>query len=534
MINVSDPNFVRKDKLAKMPIPDKLDKLADLEKQARRGGGDQRIQLQHARGKLTARERLELLLDPGSFEELNPFVTHRATDFGLAEQQYLGDAVVTGYGKINGRLTFVYAQDFTVLGGSISEVSAQKVCSIMDLALSKGAPIVALNDSGGARIQEGVTSLSGVGDILFHNTLCSGVIPQLSVMLGPCAGGAVYSPAITDFTFVVKGISQMYITGPDVVRAVTNEDVSHEELGGAMVHARKTGVAHFLAKNETECLQMVRRLLSFLPQSNMERPPQIAPTDDPDRMDEGLLTLVPDDSSKAYDMKRLITTIVDNGDFMEVHQYFAPNLIVGFARLNGKPVGIVAQQPSHLAGTIDNNAAVKGARFVRFCDAFNIPLISLVDVPGFMPGTQQEQGGIIRHGAKLIYAYAEATVPKISVIIRKAYGGAYIVMSSKHLRGDINFAWPSGEIAVMGPEGAVNIIYRDVIARSDSPDETRQRLIEDYREKLANPYAAAARGYIDNVIDPRATRPKLIKALEILGNPTDTTRPRRKHGNIPL
>ncbi len=517
-----------------MAMQDKLDRLADLERRAKRGGGEKRIQAQHAKGKLTARERLDLLLDPGSFEELDPFVTHRVTDFGLAEQQYLGDAVVTGYGKIDGRLIFVYAQDFTVLGGSISEVGSQKVCNIMDLAASKGAPLVALNDSGGARIQEGVTSLSGVGEILLRNSLYSGVIPQLSVMLGPCAGGAVYSPAITDFTFVVKGISQLYITGPDVIRAVTGEEISHEELGGAMIHARKSGVAHFMAESETECLQMVRRLLSFLPQSNMERPPEVAPTDDPDRMDENLLNLVPDNPNQAYDMKQLITTITDSGDFMEVHKDFAPNLIVGFARLNGKPVGIVAQQPAYLAGTIDCDAAVKGARFVRFCDAFNIPIVSLVDVPGFMPGAKQEQNGIIRHGAKLIYAYAEATVPKISVIVRKAYGGAYIVMSSKHLRGDVNFAWPSGEIAVMGPEGAVNIIFRDTIAKSDKPDETRQRLVNEYRERLANPYVAAARGYIDNVIDPRVTRPKLIRALEILGNPTDSTRPRRKHGNIPL
>jgi propionyl-CoA carboxylase beta chain len=442
--------------------------------------------------------------------------------------------VITGYGKIDGRLVFVYAQDFTVLGGSISEVGSQRICNIMDLAVKSGAPIIALNDSGGARIQEGVTSLSGVGEMLFRNTIYSGVVPQLSVMLGPGAGGAVYSPAITDFTFVVKGISQMYITGPDVIRTVTGEDISHEKLGGAMVHAQRSGVAHFMAESEAECLQEVRRLLSFLPQSNREKPPEVMPTDDPNRMDESLLSLVPDNPSKSYDMRAVVTTVIDNGDFMEAHKYFAPNLIVGFARLNGRPVGIVAQQPSYAAGTIDSDAAVKGARFVRFCDAFDIPIVSLVDVPGFMPGSNQEQIGIIRHGAKLIYAYAEATVPKISVIVRKAYGGAYIVMSSKHLRGDVNFAWPSGEIAVMGPEGAVNIIFKDVIAKSDNPDEIRQKLIDDYRAKLANPYVAAARGYIDNVIDPRATRPKLIRALEMLGSHTDSTRPRKKHGNIPL
>lgn len=517
-----------------MTMQDKLEKLTELERQAKRGGGERRIQAQHRKGKLTARERIELLVDPGSFEELGPFVTHQANDFGLAEQQYLGDAAVTGYGKIDGRLAFVYAQDFTVLGGSISEVGSKKICNIMDLAASKGAPLIALNDSGGARIQEGVSSLCGVGEILLRNSLYSGVIPQLSVILGPCAGGAVYSPAITDFIFVVKGISQMYITGPDVVRAVTSEETSHEELGGALTHVRKSGVAHFMAENEAESLQMVRRLLSFLPQNSMEKPPEVAPTDDPDRVDENLLDLVPHNPNETYDMKQLITTIIDNGNFMEVHKYFAPNLIVGFARLNGKPIGIVAQQPAYLAGTIDCNAAIKGARFVRFCDAFNIPIVSLVDVPGFMPGTKQEENGIIRHGAKLIYAYAEATVPKIAVIIRKAYGGAYIVMSSKHLRGDVNFAWPSGEIAVMGPEGAVNIIFRNMINESDKPDEVRQKLTKDYRERLANPYVAAARGYIDNVIDPRATRSKLITALEILGNPTDSTRPHKKHGNIPL
>ena len=515
-------------------MQDKLDRLAELEKQARAGGGERRIQQQHAKGKLTARERLDLLLDPGSFEELDPFIVHRATEFGLAEQQYLGDAVVTGSGKIDGRLVFIYSQDFTVFGGTISEVSAQKICKVMDLAVRKGAPIIAIWDSGGARIQEGVMSLYGVGEILLRNTWCSGVIPQLSVVVGPSAGGAVYSPAITDFVFMVKGISQMYITGPDVVKAVISIDISHEELGGTKAHTEKSGVAHFIAENEPECFQMVRRLLSFLPQNNRDNPPTVTPTDDPARTGENLLNIIPEEPNKSYDMKKIIISVVDNGDFMEVHRNFAPNLIVGFARLNGKPVGIVAQQPAYLAGVIDIDAAVKGARFVRFCDAFNIPLVSFVDVPGFMPGPKQEEGGIIRHGAKFIYAYAESTVPKVTIITRKAYGGAYIVMSSKHLRGDINYSWPTGEIAVMGPEGAVNIIFRDAIAKSDNPDETRQKLVSEYKERFANPYIAAARGYIDDVIDPRVTRPKLIRALETLENPSDSTRPQKKHGNIPL
>ncbi len=517
-----------------MTIEDKLDRLSSLVKEVKAGSDEKRIKQQHARGKLTARERIDLLLDPGSFEELDPFVVHRATDFGLAEQRYLGDAVVTGSGKIDGRLIFIYSQDFTILGGSISEAGAQKICKVIDFALKKGAPIISLNDSGGARIQEGVMSLGGVGDILMQNTICSGVIPQISVVLGPCAGGAVYSPALTDFTFMVKGISKMYITGPDVIKAVTGEKISHEELGGAMTHAQKSGVAHFVADNEPECFQMVRRLLSFLPQNNMDDPPTVEPTDDPARTDESLLNLVPSDPNDAYDMKEVIIRVVDNRDFMEVHQYFAPNLIVGFARLNGKPVGIVAQQPACLAGTIDINAAVKGARFIRFCDAFNIPLVSFVDVPGFMPGADQEHSGIIKNGAKFIYAYAEATVPKVAVIIRKAYGGAYIVMSSKHLRGDINYSWPTGEIAVMGPEGAVNVLFRREIAKSEKPEETRQHLVNEYKERFSNPYVAAAMGYIDDVIDPKLTRPKLIRALEMLENPTDSTRPQKKHGNIPL
>jgi len=515
-------------------MQDKLARLAELGKKAKAGGGEKRIQQQHAKGKLTARERIDLLLDPGSFEELDPFITHRATDFGLAERQYLGDAVVAGFGKIAGRIVFIYAQDFTVLGGTISEVSAQKACKVIDLALKKGAPVIAIWDSGGARIQEGVMSLYGVGEILLRNTWCSGVIPQLSVVMGPSAGGAVYSPAITDFVFMVKGTSQMYITGPDVVKAVISIDISHEELGGAKTHAEKSGVAHFIAESEPECLGMVRRLLSFLPQNCREAPPTIAPTDDPTRTDENLLNIIPDEPNKAYDMKQIITSVVDNGDFMEVHQSFAPNLIVGFARLNGKPVGMVAQQPAYMAGIIDISASVKGARFVRFCDAFNIPLVSFVDVPGFMPGPKEEQGGIIRHGAKFIFAYAESTVPKVTVITRKAYGGAYIVMSSKHLRGDINYAWPTAEIAVMGPEGAVNVIYREAIAKAKDQDKTKKQLVSEYKERFAHPYLAAARGYIDDVIDPRVTRPKLIKALETLENPSDSTRPQKKHGNIPL
>ncbi len=516
-----------------MTMQDKLARLAKMEKQAKVGGGEKRVQKQHAKGKLTARERIDLLLDKGSFEELDPFITHRSTDFGLEKEQYLGDAVVAGFGKIEGRTVFIYAQDFTVLGGTISEVSSQKACKVIDLAMKKGAPVIAIWDSGGARIQEGVMSLYGVGEILLRNTLCSGVIPQLSVVMGPSAGGAVYSPAITDFVFMVQGTSQMYITGPDVVKAVISIDISHEELGGAKTHAEKSGVAHFISDSEPDCLQSVRRLLSFLPQNYRELPPAIAPSDDPERKDESLLNIIPDEPNKVYDMKQIITSVVANGDFMEVHQSFAPNLITGLARLDGKVAGIVAQQPAYIAGIIDINASVKGARFVRFCDAFNIPLVSFVDVPGFMPGPKEERGGIIRHGAKFIYAYAEATVPKVTVITRKAYGGAYIVMSSKHLRGDINYAWPTAEIAVMGPEGAVNIIYRETIAKAKDGDTTRQQLVSEYKERFAHPYLAAARGYIDGVIDPRQTRPRLIRALETLEQ-SKVIRHQKKHGNIPL
>ncbi len=511
----------------------KLENFRELKQKACDGGGQQRIQQQHDRGKLTARERLELLLDPGSFSELGTMVSHRFSDFGLEKQKHLGDAVITGSGTINGRKVFVYSQDFTVLGGSISEAVGQKVSQVMDMALETGAPLIAINDSGGARIQEGVASLCGVGDMLLRNTICSGVIPQISVVVGPSAGGAVYCPAITDFVFMVKGISQMYITGPDVVRAVTGEKISHEDLGGAGVHAERSGVAHFIADSERECFIEVKRLLSFLPQSNREELPAEEPADDSRRTDESLLDLVPDDPKRAFDMKKLILSIADNGDFLEVHKNYAPNIIVGFIRLDGKAAGVVAQQPSYLAGVIDINASIKAARFVRFCDAFNIPLVSLVDVPGFMPGIEQEHGGIIRHGAKLIYAYAEATVPKVTVITRKAYGGAYIVMSSKHLRGDLNYAWPSGEIAVMGAEGAVNIIYRKVIAESDNPQQIRQKLVKEYRDKFDNPYEAAALGYIDDVISPAETRPILIKALKTLEGKKQYNPP-KKHGNIPL
>ena len=516
-----------------MTTEDRLAALGKFREESKLGGGAKRIEAQHEKGKLTARERIALLLDEGTFEELDAFVTHRTTEFGLADRKFLGDAVVTGFGNINGRMAYVFAQDFTVFGGTLSEVAAMKICKVMDLAMRNGAPLIAINDSGGARIQEGVLSLAGYGDIFLRNTLASGVIPQISVIMGPAAGGAVYSPGITDFVFMVKGTGQMYITGPDVIKAVTGEDVTHEQLGGAMTHATTSGVCHFIAEDDRDCLEKVERLLSYLPQSNMEEPPLAPVTDDPNRMDQELLYIVPEDPTKAYNMKDVIWRVVDNGEFMEVHEFYAPNIITGFARLNGRSVGIVAQQPSISAGVIDIDASMKGARFVRFLDCFNIPIITFTDVPGFMPGTDQEYGGIIKHGAKLIYAYAEATVPKVSVITRKAYGGAYVVMSSKHLRGDINYAWPTAEIAVMGPDGAVNIIHRDTIAKSENPEETRQKLVADYIDKFANPYVAAAMGYIDDVIDPRETRPKLIRALEMLQNKRDTNPP-KKHGNIPL
>ena len=516
-----------------MAIEDKITALGKVREESKLGGGAKRIEAQHERGKLTARERIAYLLDDGSFEEIDAFVTHRATEFGLADRKFLGDAVVTGYGRINGRAVYLFAQDFTVFGGSLSEVVGQKICKVMDLAVKNGTPFIGLNDSGGARIQEGVLSLAGYGDIFLRNTLSSGVIPQISVIMGPCAGGAVYSPALTDFVFMVKGTGQMYITGPDVIKAVTGEEVTHEQLGGAMTHASSSGVCHFVAENDQDCLDRVRLLLSYLPQNNMQEAPLGEATDYPDRMDEELLYIVPEDPTKAYNMKDIIWHVVDNGEFLEVHEHYAPNIITGFARLDGRSVGIVAQQPSISAGVIDIDASIKGARFVRFLDAFNIPIVTFCDVPGFMPGTDQEYGGIIKHGAKMIYAYSEATVPKASVITRKAYGGAYIVMSSKHLRGDVNYAWPTAEIAVMGPDGAVNIIHRETIAKSEKPDETRSQLVAEYVEKFANPYVAASLGYIDDVIDPRETRPRLIKALEMLQNKRDTLPP-KKHGNIPL
>ena len=511
----------------------KLVTLEQMRQQAQKGGGQERIDQQHSRGKLTARERLALLMDDDTFVEMDTFVTHRATDFGLADRKFLGDAVVTGYGRVDGRQVFAFAQDFTVFGGSLSEAVSQKICKVMDLAAKTGCPLVGLNDSGGARIQEGVTSLAAYGDIFLRNTLFSGVIPQISVIVGPAAGGAVYSPAITDFVFMVSGTGQMYITGPDVIKAVTGENVTHEELGGAAAHATRSGVAQFVYETEEECLAEVRRLLGFLPGNNLDDSPIGVTGDGAGRTDPDLAQLVPDDANRPYDMRDIIYRIVDDEEFMEVHQSFAPNVVVGLGRLDGRAVGIIGNQPQHLAGVLDIDASNKAARFVRFCDCFNIPLVTLVDVPGFMPGVDQEYGGIIRHGAKLIYAYAEATVPKVSVIIRKAYGGAYIVMSSKHLRSDVNFVWPSAEIAVMGAEGAVNIIYRGEISSAEDPDQTRKELVVDYQEKFTNPYVAANRGYIDDIIDPSETRPRLIRALEMLQNKRDTL-PAKKHGNIPL
>ncbi|MCW5852566.1 MAG: methylmalonyl-CoA carboxyltransferase [Anaerolineae bacterium] len=517
--------------------PDKVHplvrRLREMRAEARLGGGEKRIEQQHAKGKLTARERLDLLLDENSFQELDMFVTHRTEAFGLDKQKYLGDGVVTGYGAINGRLVYVYSQDFTVFGGSLSEAHAEKIVKIMDLALKNGAPVVGLNDSGGARIQEGVVSLGGYADIFLRNTLASGVVPQISAIMGPCAGGAVYSPAITDFILMVKNTSYMFVTGPEVVKTVTHEELTFDELGGALVHNTVSGVAHFAVENEAECLGTIRRLLSYMPQNNLGEAPRVPTTDDPLRMDERLDSIVPDNPNKPYDMNEIIRLVVDDGEFLEVQPHYAPNIIIGFARLNGRSVGIVAQQPAHLAGVLDIASSIKGARFVRFCDCFNIPIITFEDVPGFLPGLAQEHGGIIKHGAKLLYAYCEATVPKITVITRKAYGGAYDVMNSKHVRGDMNFAWPTAEIAVMGPEGAVNIIFRKEIAEAQDVEVTRARLVQEYREKFANPYVAAQRGYIDDVIEPRETRPKLISALEMLANKRDSNPP-KKHGNIPL
>ena len=507
--------------------------LEQMRQEAQKGGGQDRIDAQHGRGKLTARERMALLMDEGSFVEMDTFVTHRATDFGLADRKFLGDAVVTGYGRVDGRQVFAFAQDFTVFGGSLSEAVSQKICKVMDLAAKTGCPLVGLNDSGGARIQEGVTSLAAYGDIFLRNTLFSGVIPQISVIVGPAAGGAVYSPAITDFVFMVSGTGQMYITGPDVIKAVTGEEVTHEELGGAAAHATRSGVAQFVYETEEECIAEVRRLLGFLPGNNLDDGPLVVTGDGAGQADPDLASLVPDDANRPYDVRDIIYRVVDDEEFMEVHQTFAPNIVVGFGRMDSRTVGIVGNQPQHLAGVLDIDASNKAARFVRFCDCFNIPLVTLVDVPGFMPGVDQEYGGIIRHGAKLIYAYAEATVPKVCVIMRKAYGGAYIVMSSKHLRSDVNLVWPSAEIAVMGAEGAVNIIYRGEISGSGDPDQTRKELVADYQEKFTNPFVAANRGFVDDVIDPAETRPRLIRALEMLQNKQDTL-PAKKHGNIPL
>jgi len=511
----------------------KIDRLRDLRQQAQLGGGQDRIDAQRRRGKLTARERIQLLMDPGSFRELDMFVTHRSTGFGLEDKKYLSDSVVTGWGAIDGRLVYVFSQDFTVVGGSLGEVHSEKICKVMDLAMKNGAPIVGLNDSGGARIQEGVVSLGAYADIFLRNTLSSGVIPQISAIMGPCAGGAVYSPALTDFVVMVEESSHMFITGPDVIKAVTREEVSFEELGGAKAHNAISGVAHFAAQDEEDCMNIIRGLLSYMPQNNMEDPSVVPTTDDPRRTDEKLDSIVPDSPTKPYDMKEIIQSVVDDEGFLEVHEHWAQNIIVGFARLNGRSVGIVAQQPAVLAGVLDINASNKAARFVRFCDCFNIPIITFVDVPGFLPGVSQEHGGIIRQGAKLLYAYCEATVPKITIITRKAYGGAYVVMSSKHIRGDVSYAWPSAEIAVMGPDGAVNIIFRKEIAAAEDPEAERARLGEEYRAQVAHPYIAASRGYIDDIIEPRDTRPRLIEALETLQNKRDRNPP-KKHGNIPL
>ena len=516
-----------------MALKDKLERLRELNQQADAGGGEQRVQRQHEQGKLLARERLDILLDHGSFVEMDRLRTHRCTDFDMDAKKVPGDAVVTGYGAIDGRLVYVYSQDFTVFGGSLSGVMGEKICKVMDLAVKNGAPIVGINDSGGARIQEGVVSLAGYADIFLKNVITSGVVPQISAIMGPCAGGAVYSPAITDFTFMVKTNSYMFITGPDVIKAVTHEEVTKEELGGAETHNTKSGVAHFSAESEKECLLMIRELIGFLPSNNQEDPPFRPTDDDPFRRDRRLKDLVPDNSNRPYDMKELIRAVVDEGYFYEVQRDFALNIIICFARLGGRSVGIVANQPAHLAGCLDIDASVKAARFIRFCDCFNIPLVTFVDVPGFLPGTTQEFNGIIRHGAKLLYAYAEATVPKVTVITRKSYGGGYIVMSSKHLRGDINLVYPTGEIAVMGPEGAINIIFREALEKMEDPAKTREEMVANYRQTFANPFKAAELGYVDAVIYPEETRPTLIRSLEMLKNKRDHNPP-KKHGNIPL
>ena len=509
------------------------DLLADLERRAEQGGGEERLRKQRDAGKLTARERVDALFDPGSFEEIDKFVTHRCLDFGMAEHVVPGDGVVAGHGRVNGRVVYAFAQDFTVFGGSLSETNAAKIAKVMDLAMSMGAPIVGLNDSGGARIQEGVLSLGGYADIFLRNTLASGVVPQISAIMGPCAGGAVYSPAITDFTVMVKNTSYMFVTGPDVIKTVTHEEVTKEQLGGAMTHNEKSGVAHFAVDNDRECIQLIRELLGFLPSNNVDDPPRVETADPIDRADEALDTVVPESTNQPYDMLDVIHAVVDDRYFLEVHRHYAKNIIVGFARLGGRSIGIVANQPAYLAGTLDIDASVKGARFVRFCDAFNIPLVTFEDVPGFLPGTVQEYGGIIRHGAKLLFAFAEATVPKMTVITRKAYGGAYCVMSSKHIRTDVNFAWPTAEIAVMGAEGAVNILYKRELDAAKDVNGARAAKIAEYRQKFANPYVAASRGFVDEVIAPRRTRQKLVTALANLDTKRDRNPP-KKHGNIPL
>ena len=511
----------------------KLRWLEELQEQARTSGSEKQVARQRERGKLLARERIDKLLDAGSFVELDRFVRHREVEFGMRDNRPWGDAVVTGYGTIFGRKVFVFSQDFTVFGGSLSEVFAEKVCKVMDMAVTYGCPVIGINDSGGARIQEGVVSLAGYAEIFWRNVQASGVVPQISLVMGPCAGGAVYSPAMTDFVLMVEKTSYMFITGPDVVKTVTGEDVSFEELGGAVAHATRSGVAHFTAQDEETCLEEARYLLSFLPQNNLEPPPYAPPADPVDREDPSLDEIVPDSPNKPYDIKQVVERVFDDGDFLEVQPHWAENIVCGFARLGGHPVGVVGNQPGALAGVLDIDASVKAARFVRTCDAFNVPLVTFVDVPGFLPGTAQEWGGIIRHGAKLLYAYSEATVPKLTVITRKAYGGAYDVMSSKHIRADFNVAWPTAEVAVMGPEGAVNIVFRHELEQSDDPEERRDELIADYKERFANPYTAAERGYVDDVIEPRRTRPVLVSALETALTKREP-KPKRKHGNIPL
>ncbi|MFN2483820.1 MAG: acyl-CoA carboxylase subunit beta [Candidatus Limnocylindria bacterium] len=512
---------------------DKLQRLRELRQAATVGGGERRIEQQHTRGKLTARERLDLLLDEGSFNELDGLVVHRATDFGLDDERYLGDGVVTGYGRIDGRPVYVYSQDFTVFGGSLSEAHAEKICKVMDLAMQNGAPIIGVSDSGGARIQEGVAALGGYAEIFLRNTLASGVVPQISLVLGPCAGGAVYSPAITDFVIMAEGTSHMFVTGPNVVKAVTHEEIDFEGLGGGRIHSEVSGVAHFLADTEPHAIETARRLLAYLPQNNLDGAAPVAVVEPEEGAANSLNEIIPDSSQHSYDMHRVIAGVVDRDSLLEVHARFARNIICGLARLDGRSIGVIAQQPEVLAGVLDIDASDKAARFVRFCDCFNIPLLSFIDVPGFLPGVEQEHRGIIRHGAKLLYAYCEATVPKVSVITRKAYGGAYDVMSSKHIRGDLNFAWPTAEIAVMGIEGAVNIIFRERIAAAEDPDAERARLVAEYEQRFANPYTAAARGYVDEVIEPGETRARVAVALSILATKRQSN-PARKHGNIPL